>query len=53
MHFADFTGVRKIYDTLCEYQQLFGDHWLPAPLLKKLAEDERTFASLGLAASGG
>ncbi len=53
MHFADFTGVKKIYDTICEYRELFGDHWQPAPLLKKLAEEDRTFASLGLAAAGG
>jgi 3-hydroxyacyl-CoA dehydrogenase len=48
MHFADSVGVRKIYDTLVEYQETFGDHWQPAPLLERLAKEDKTFASLGL-----
>jgi 3-hydroxyacyl-CoA dehydrogenase len=53
MHFADRVGVKKIYDTICEYRDQFGDQWQPAPLLKKLADKDRTFASLGLMAAGG
>jgi 3-hydroxyacyl-CoA dehydrogenase len=53
MHFADRVGVKKIYHTICGYQVRFGDQWQPAPLLKQLADEDRTFASLGLMAAGG
>ena len=49
MHYADEAGLAKIADRLTAYAKQTGDDTLaPAPLLKRLAEAGRTFASLGL-----
>ena len=45
MWFADTVGLRKVYDRVCEFQRQHGVLWEPAPLLKQLAEQGRTFAS--------
>jgi 3-hydroxyacyl-CoA dehydrogenase len=45
MWFADTVGLRKVYDRVCEFQRQHGALWQPAPLLKQLAEQGRTFAS--------
>ncbi len=44
MWFADTVGLRKVYDRVCEFHRLHGEHWEPAPLLKQLAEQGGTFA---------
>jgi 3-hydroxyacyl-CoA dehydrogenase len=46
MFYADTVGVGKIYDRICQFHKEHGARWEPAPLLKKLAEEGRTFASL-------
>jgi 3-hydroxyacyl-CoA dehydrogenase len=46
MWFADTIGIRKVYDRIREFQQQFGEHWAPAPLLKELAAVGRSFAGL-------
>jgi 3-hydroxyacyl-CoA dehydrogenase len=49
MWFADATGLRKIYDRICEFERQFGsDLWAPAPLLRELAETNSTFAAWDL-----
>jgi 3-hydroxyacyl-CoA dehydrogenase len=40
MWYADTIGLRKVYDKVVEF------HWDPAPLLKRLALEGKTFASL-------
>jgi 3-hydroxyacyl-CoA dehydrogenase len=40
MWYADTVGLRKILDKIVEF------HWEPAPLLKRLALEGKTFASL-------
>jgi 3-hydroxyacyl-CoA dehydrogenase len=45
MWFADTVGLRKVYDRVCEFQRQHGVLWEPAPLLKQLAEQGKTFAS--------
>jgi 3-hydroxyacyl-CoA dehydrogenase len=45
MFYADTVGVKKIYDKICEFQKQHGARWEPAPLLKRLAEQGKTFAS--------
>ena len=40
MWYADTVGLKKIYDKILEF------HWEPAPLLKRLALEGKTFASL-------
>jgi 3-hydroxyacyl-CoA dehydrogenase len=44
MHFADSEGVKKVYDTIVGFREKYGDHWQPAPLLEKLANEGETFA---------
>ncbi len=45
MWYADTVGLRRVYDRICEFERQHGELWTPAPLLKKLAESNRTFAS--------
>jgi 3-hydroxyacyl-CoA dehydrogenase len=45
MWYADTVGLKKIYDRIYEFRETVGEWWEPAPLLKKLAEQGRTFAS--------
>jgi 3-hydroxyacyl-CoA dehydrogenase len=46
MWYADTVGLRKVYDRVREFESKHGKLWTPAPLLKHLAENDRTFASL-------
>src|ERR1019366_6535342 len=43
MWYADTVGLRTVYRKLCDFQRAFGDAWRPASLLKKLAEQGRSF----------
>ncbi len=45
MWFADTVGLQKVYDRILEFHRQHGSLWEPAPLLKQLAEDGKTFAS--------
>ena len=47
MWYADAVGLRKVYDRVCEFRQQQGELWEPAPLLKRLAETNQTFAEFG------
>ncbi len=42
--YADTVGLKKVYDRVCEFQMQHGELWEPAPLLKQLAEQGKTFA---------
>jgi 3-hydroxyacyl-CoA dehydrogenase len=44
MWHADTAGLRQVYDRVCEFEQQHGYWWKPAPLLKQLAEQGKTFA---------
>jgi 3-hydroxyacyl-CoA dehydrogenase len=44
MWYADTVGLKKVHDRLCEFQRQHGELWEPAPLLKRLAAEGRTFA---------
>jgi len=44
MWYADTVGLKKVYDRVCEFHQKHGQHWEPAPLLKRLAETGGKFA---------
>ena len=44
MHYADKVGLKKVYDRICQFEREQGSWWKPAPLLKKLAESNQTFA---------
>lgn len=44
MKYADEIGLAQVYAKVCEFEEKFGDVWEPAPLLKQLAADGKTFA---------
>ena len=45
MFWADQIGLKAIYKKVCEFRDRYGDsHWQPAPLLEKLAAEDRTFS---------
>ncbi len=44
MWYADTIGLRKVYDRVCEFHDHHGVHWTPAPLLRQLAEEGKSFA---------
>jgi 3-hydroxyacyl-CoA dehydrogenase len=46
MWYADTVGVKKVYDTVEDFHRKHGLLWEPAPLLKRLALEGKTFASL-------
>jgi 3-hydroxyacyl-CoA dehydrogenase len=46
MWYADTVGLKKVYERIREFQQLHGSWWEPAPLLKRLAEQSKTFAEI-------
>jgi 3-hydroxyacyl-CoA dehydrogenase len=46
MWYADIVGLDKVYRRISEFHQQHGELWEPAPLLKRLAEEGKTFAAL-------
>jgi 3-hydroxyacyl-CoA dehydrogenase len=44
MWYADTVGLKKVYDRVSEFHRVHGELWEPAPLLKQLAAEGRTFA---------
>ncbi len=45
MWYADTVGLRKVLARIEEFHRKFGELWEPAPLLKRLALEGRTFAA--------
>jgi 3-hydroxyacyl-CoA dehydrogenase len=46
MWYADTVGLKTVYDRISEFHRTHGELWEPAPLLKQLAAEGRTFADL-------
>jgi 3-hydroxyacyl-CoA dehydrogenase len=44
MWYADTVGLKKVYDRIGEFGRQHGELWAPAPLLKQLADQGKTFA---------
>jgi 3-hydroxyacyl-CoA dehydrogenase len=44
MWYADTVGLKKVYQRILDFEKQHGKLWTPAPLLKQLAEEGRTFA---------
>jgi 3-hydroxyacyl-CoA dehydrogenase len=44
MWYASTVGLRKVYDRIREFEQQHGSWWTPAPLLRRLAEQGKSFA---------
>ncbi len=49
MWYADTVGLKNVYARVRDFHQRHGHLWEPAPLLKKLAEENSTFAEWDLA----
>ena len=43
MFYASTMGLKKIYDRVCEFEREFGERWKPAPLLRRLALENKSF----------
>ena len=46
MFYADTVGVKTVYDKMCEFHEQHGELMKPAPLLEKLAKEDKRFADL-------
>jgi 3-hydroxyacyl-CoA dehydrogenase len=46
MFYADTIGLKNVYERVCDFHEQHGMLWTPAPLLKRLAQEGGTFASL-------
>jgi len=44
MWYADTVGLKKVYERVSQFHIEHGELWEPAPLLKRLAEEGKTFA---------
>jgi 3-hydroxyacyl-CoA dehydrogenase len=44
MWYADTVGLKKVYERVKQFHDEHGELWTPAPLLKKLADEGKTFA---------
>jgi 3-hydroxyacyl-CoA dehydrogenase len=44
LFYADTVGLGKVYERIRELEQAHGELWRPAPLLRSLAEQGKTFA---------
>ncbi len=47
MWYADTVGLKKVYERISEFHRQHGETWQPTPLLKRLAEQGKTFAQFG------
>jgi 3-hydroxyacyl-CoA dehydrogenase len=47
MWYADAVGLKQVYDRVSRFHRQHGEIWQPAPLLKQLAEQGKTFAEFG------
>ena len=44
MWYADTVGLKNVYERINEFHRVHGELWTPAPLLKRLAEEGKSFA---------
>ena len=44
MWYADTVGLNKVRDHISEFHRQHGELWEPAPLLRQLAQEGKTFA---------
>jgi 3-hydroxyacyl-CoA dehydrogenase len=46
MFYADTVGLKNVYQDVCRFAERDAEAWTPAPLLQRLAEQGKSFASL-------
>jgi 3-hydroxyacyl-CoA dehydrogenase len=45
MHLADTIGLKKVYETICEFRDAHGaEYWTPAVLLEQLVKEDKTLS---------
>ena len=45
MFYADTLGLKKVYEAICEYRELYGEeNWTPAALLEQLVRENKSLA---------
>jgi 3-hydroxyacyl-CoA dehydrogenase len=44
MWYADTVGLKTVYQRICDFRRQYGELWEPAPLLKRLVEENKIFA---------
>lgn len=45
MHLADTIGLKKVYDAICSFRDLYGEtYWQPAALLERLVKTDKTLS---------
>jgi 3-hydroxyacyl-CoA dehydrogenase len=44
MWYADSIGLKRIYHRICKFLEDHGPYWTPAPLLRQLVEEGKSFA---------
>ncbi|MET0542775.1 MAG: 3-hydroxyacyl-CoA dehydrogenase NAD-binding domain-containing protein, partial [Variovorax sp.] len=49
MFYADTVGLATVYERICDFQRQHGEFWTPAPLLKRLADEGKTFKDFAVA----
>jgi 3-hydroxyacyl-CoA dehydrogenase len=47
MWYADAVGLKQVYERVSEFHRQHDEIWRPAPLLKRLADENKTFADFG------
>jgi 3-hydroxyacyl-CoA dehydrogenase len=47
MWHADTVGLKKVFERISDFHRQHGETWRPAPLLGRLAEQDKTFAQFG------
>jgi 3-hydroxyacyl-CoA dehydrogenase len=50
MWYADTVGLQHVYERIREFQRQYGEHWRPAPLLQRLAEQGKGFTAISKSA---
>jgi 3-hydroxyacyl-CoA dehydrogenase len=53
MWYADTVGLENVYRRITDFEKQHGKLWVPAPLLKRLAEQGKTFADFDKQVAGG
>src|SRR5579863_2389482 len=44
MWYADLVGLKQVYERVCDFERTHGENWRSATLLRRLAEEGKTFA---------
>jgi 3-hydroxyacyl-CoA dehydrogenase len=45
MHLADTIGLKKVYETICDFRDVHGEeYWTPAALLEQLVKEDKTLS---------